>query len=153
MAWFGSATAWLWRKGGESSAAATAGSGTWTGPVSAPRSEAASSTRRPSAAQRGRSRGRPSLGAAAARSGGARPSATGAGRGGQVFDLDDPGGDQAEKIDDPRPPAGGDVVVDTDDLPRPHRRHRLPAGAGGYRLERLPAAPGVGEDDQVRVGG
>ena len=57
----------------------------------------------------------------------------------------------ADEVDDPRPPARGDRVVDAHDRARPHRGDVPPARPCGDRLRRLRAAVDVGEHDDVRA--
>ena len=60
--------------------------------------------------------------------------------------------DDPEKVDYPRAPPGGHIVVQLDDGAVGHRSERLPARALGHRDSCLATASGVGQEDQVRVG-
>src|SRR5690606_30989444 len=60
--------------------------------------------------------------------------------------------DRLEEVHDPRAPAGGDVVVQLDDVPLLHGAHLAPAWTLGHGAGVLAAALGVGEEDQVGIG-
>src|SRR5919204_617558 len=59
--------------------------------------------------------------------------------------------DRTHEVDDPRPPARRDRVVDADDRVIANRRDAAPAPTRGHGLGRLAAAANVGENDQRRV--